>query len=310
MIDISVVMSLYNESENEVYDAINSILLQTYKNFEFIIIIDNPNNHKLIKVVEKYQKLDTRIKFYINEINLGLAKSLNEGIKKAKGKYIARMDGDDISFLDRLEKQYKYLENNKDIFLIGSMAEKINEKNKKIGSLRHPINYEKIKKTIKYKTCFIHPSIFFRKKIFDEIEGYRNFPCAQDYDFTIRIVDLGYKVENLNEKLIKYRISESSITGKKRLFQILLTEYIQKLSIERKREKGKDSFNELEIKKIEEIYKENNVEFLKINNIVLKYKEKKILFLLQIPWIYIKSKFYRKEINNRIKIFFSTFGRQ
>lgn len=239
MIDISVVMSLYNESENEVCDAINSILLQTYKNFEFIIIIDNPNNHKLIKVVEKYQRLDTRIKFYINEINLGLAKSLNEGIKKAKGKYIARMDGDDISFLDRLEKQYKYLENNKDIFLIGSMAEKINEKNKKIGSLRHPINYEKIKKTIKYKTCFIHPSIFFRKKFFDEIEGYRNFPCAQDYDFTIRIVDLGYKVENLNEKLIKYRISESSITGKKKTFSNTFNRIYSKIINRKKKGKRK-----------------------------------------------------------------------
>ncbi len=102
-------MSTYNETVEELKKAIDSILTQTFKNFEFIIILDNPQNYEHKKVINEYLSKDKRIIFLINESNIGLAASLNEGIENAKGDYIARMDADDISMPNRLEKEYNYL---------------------------------------------------------------------------------------------------------------------------------------------------------------------------------------------------------
>lgn len=232
---ISVVMSIYNENIDEIKASIDSILNQTYENIEFIIILDNPTRLDINVLLTEYQKIDTRIKVIYNQKNEGLALSLNKGLEIATGEYIARMDSDDISLQDRLKIQLEFLEENKNIDLIGSDVIKINEKGQKIGELKSEYKYEKILKVIKYRNCFTHPSIFFRKNILKKINGYRNFPCAQDYDFLYRIIDNGYKVENLNKKLLKYKVRSKSISVEKRLFQLLIADYIQKLAFERKK---------------------------------------------------------------------------
>lgn len=304
---ISVVMSIYNENIDEIKASIDSILNQTYENIEFIIILDNPTRLDIKTLLAEYQKIDSRIKVIYNQKNEGLALSLNKGLEIATGEYIARMDSDDISLQDRLKIQLEFLEENKNIDLIGSDVIKINEKGQKIGELKSEYRYEKILKVIKYRNCFTHPSIFFRKNILKKIKGYRNFPCAQDYDFLYRIVDNGYKVENLNKKLLKYKVRSKSISVEKRLFQLLIADYIQKLAFERKENNGQDSFSEREIKNIEKIFKEENIKFQKVNELVLKNKENKIKLLFILPRVYFSSKYYRKEIHNRIKIFLSTF---
>lgn len=304
---ISVVMSIYNENIDEIKASIDSILNQTYENIEFIIILDNPTRLDIKTLLAEYQKIDSRIKVIYNQKNEGLALSLNKGLEIATGEYIARMDSDDISLQDRLKIQLEFLEENKNIDLIGSDVIKINEKGQKIGELKSEYRYEKILKVIKYRNCFTHPSIFFRKNILKKIKGYRNFPCAQDYDFLYRIVDNGYRVENLNKKLLKYRVRSKSISVEKRLFQLLIADYIQKLAFERKENNGQDSFSEREIKNIEKIFKEENIKFQKVNELVLKNKENKVKLLFILPRVYFISKYYRKEIHNRIKIFLSTF---
>ena len=133
---VSIIMSVYNEIETEVELSINSILNQTYLNLEIIIVIDNPNNEALIKKIKKYSEKDNRIKCIYNDKNIGLANSLNKGLKISTGDYIARMDADDISYPLRIEKQVEYLEKNKDIFLLGCQAEKIDDKNIKIGNIK------------------------------------------------------------------------------------------------------------------------------------------------------------------------------
>lgn len=304
---ISVIMSIYNESINEIIASIDSILNQTYKNIEFIIILDNPKRLDVKSLLIKYKKNDHRIKIIYNSKNEGLALSLNKGLEVATGEYIARMDSDDISLKDRLKIQIDFLEKNKNIALVGSNAIKIDENNIKIGELKGEYKYEKILKVIKYRNCFIHPSIIFRKNILSKIKGYRNFPCAQDYDFIYRIIDAGYKVENLEKKLLKYRVRIKSISVEKRLFQLLISEYIQKLALERKKNNGQDSYSEKKIKNIEEVYKIENLKFQRINRLVLKNKHSKIKIIFILPIIYFGSKYYRKEIHNRIKIILSNF---
>lgn len=304
---ISVVMSIYNENIDEIKASIDSILNQTYKNIEFIIILDNSTRLDIKILLTEYQKIDTRIKVIYNQKNEGLALSLNKGLEIATGEYIARMDSDDISLKDRLKIQIEFLEKNKDIDLIGTGVIKIDENGKRIGEYQSEPKYEKLLKIIKYRNCFSHPTLFFKKDILNKIKGYRNFPCAQDYDFMYRVIENGYKVLNLQEKLLKYRVREKSISVEKRLFQLLIAEYIQRLAFERKKNGGQDSFSEKEIKNIEKVFKQENIKFQKVNELVLKNKDNKIKLLFILPRVYFSSKYYRKEIHNRIKIFLSTF---
>ena len=125
MINMSVIMSCYNERKPDIIKSINSILEQTYKLFEFIIIVDNPKNNEIIETIKKFK--DKRIKVIINEKNIGLAESLNKGISIAKGKYIARMDADDISLPNRFKIQFDYLESHPDIDVVGSNRITIDE---------------------------------------------------------------------------------------------------------------------------------------------------------------------------------------
>ena len=109
---ISVIMSTYKEIINHLDKAIDSILNQTIQEIEFIIIVDDPTNNTLIDYIQKKAREDSRIHYFVNDKNLGLAKSLNKAIQLSSGEYIARMDADDISYLDRLESELKLLKEN------------------------------------------------------------------------------------------------------------------------------------------------------------------------------------------------------
>ncbi len=113
---ISVIMSTYNEENMLIRQAVESILNQTYSEFEFIIVLDNPKNIEIANLIQEYASRDKRIVILKNEKNLGLVKSLNKALEISKGEYIMRMDADDISEKDRIEKEYKFLkENNLDL---------------------------------------------------------------------------------------------------------------------------------------------------------------------------------------------------
>ena len=156
-IDVSVILSAYNEEERWFREAVESIINQSYENFEFILILDNPNNTLLEEIINEYCNKDNRIVYIKNEKNLGLVKSLNKGLEYAKGKYIARMDADDIANVDRLKKQYEFMEANKDIDLIGTSVDFIDENNCIIQKNTFVVkNSDKIKDYLK---CFL-PSSF------------------------------------------------------------------------------------------------------------------------------------------------------
>ena len=203
-------MATYNEPEKYLRESIESILNQTFKYFEFIIILDNPDNKKAEKIIKEYQQKDKRIVFIKNEKNLGLAGSLNKGIEIAKGKYIARMDADDISLPERLEKQLEYMENNKDVDLLFSRVYFIDENDSILKEFK-PVK-EKVRNLKKYffkEHLLVHPTLIARsevlKKKYDE-----NQKKSQDFELWIRLMTKNYKFDIIEEFLLKYRVPKEN----------------------------------------------------------------------------------------------------
>lgn len=223
---ISVIMSTYKEDERLLRESIESILNQTYRDFEYIIILDYPDNDIHKSVIEEYAFKDNRIHFYINEKNMGLTDSLNRGLSLCHGEYIARMDADDISLPNRLERQMKYLEKNH-YDLIGGITEMINENGSLLYSIKSvPTDPKKINKALRYSQCIAHPTWLGRKEVFEKNAGYRHMPLCEDYDFTLRAVLNGFVVSNLNEAVLKYRMTSNSISRSNLFEQYLYMSYI------------------------------------------------------------------------------------
>lgn len=200
-------MPAYN-CEDTIVEAIESIINQTYDDFEFIIINDGSTDKTLEKI---NQFCDRRIKIINNEHNLGIIKTLNIGLNIALGKYIARMDSDDISMPNRLEKQIEYLENHKDIILLGT-GRLIFGEGIKSNQQSYPESDEDIRAYAFLANPFIHPALMFRRTVIDSGIVYKEaYKYIEDYKFILDVMSLG-KVHNLPEILIKYRLSLQQIS--------------------------------------------------------------------------------------------------
>ena len=294
---ISIIMSTYKEEENLLRESIESILNQTYKDFEFIIILDFPENNLHKKIIEEYSKIDNRIRFFVNEKNLGLTGSLNRGLSLAKGEYIARMDADDISLPYRLERQLEYIKKNQ-YDLIGGITQMIDEDGNSIYSIQKvPTDFNKIKKALRYGQCIAHPTWLGRKEVFDYLNGYRNIPFCEDFDFTLRVVLNGFKISNLNETVLKYRMTKNSISRNNLYDQYLYMKYITNeysngniASVENAKEYVKNHLN----KKNAEKYLEANVIF---NRMLQEMTDKKIIgFTIDGFKLLFTSKYYLDKI--------------
>lgn len=244
---VSVIMSTYNETEMELRAAIDSILNQSYEKVEFIIVSDNPDNEIIKSVLGEYSKVDKRIKLVFNEKNMGLAVSLNRGIEQATGKYIARMDADDISFKDRIEKEIIYLEDNK-YDMVTTNRILIDENGTQLTKKTILPSSEMINKILPITNIIIHPSILIKTDVLRHLNGYRNFRASQDYDLWLRMISQGYKIGVLDEPLIYYRIRMNGISKKNAYKQYLISKYEKKLYHERIK-KGRDSFSEESLEK-------------------------------------------------------------
>lgn len=204
---ISVIMAVYN-AEKYLKECVESILNQSYTNFEFIIINDCSTDRSL-EILEEYSKKDPRIFLINNEENLGLTKNLNRGLNKAKGKYIARMDADDISELNRFEEQVKFLEENSKIDIVGTFSRDINEKGEVKGDRRNPITHKEILKVLPKVNPVAHPTVMMRKIALEKIGGYNEtFKKCQDYELWFRAASQGLKLYNIPKYLFKYRMND------------------------------------------------------------------------------------------------------
>jgi len=198
---VSVLMSVYNEEE-KVGNSIESILNQTYKNFEFLIL-DDCSTDLTYQILKDYENKDKRIKIYQNTENLGLTRSLNILAKKSKGDILARQDADDLSLENRFSEQLKFL----DKFDAVVSRARIQGKNNKIPGYSFYIPFKIIRK---FKNPYIHGTLIINKKIFDSIGGYdENFKYSQDFKLFIDIISHGYKIKNLNQVLYLLNIKDN-----------------------------------------------------------------------------------------------------
>lgn len=203
-------MPVYN-AERFVKKAIESILNQTYADFEFIIINDGSTDESE-EVIKNFT--DQRIHL-ISQGNQGIVSALNTGLKIAQGTYIARMDADDISEPTRLEKQVLFMQTNPEIALCGTWAWTIDEHDTITGNYTYPpTNHTAIRKAIIRHSPFIHPSVMFTQKAIKVVGSYSlKYKHAEDYELWTRVV-AKFKTANIPEYLLKYRIAEGSITQK------------------------------------------------------------------------------------------------
>jgi glycosyltransferase involved in cell wall biosynthesis len=196
---VSILMAVYN-GEKYLREAIESMLNQTYTNFEFLIINDGSTD-TTEEIIMSYQ--DERIRHIKNEQNLKLIASLNKGLDLAIGKYIARMDADDISMPERLKKQVEYLEKNPQIGVLGSWVEIIGKEEPMI--IQHKTNFNDIRVELLFHNYLCHPSVMLNNLILKKHNlNYPNFLHAEDYGLWIQVAKYG-KIEILPEFLLKYR---------------------------------------------------------------------------------------------------------
>lgn len=206
---VSVILPAYN-SEGTLGEAIQSIINQTYNNWELIIINDgSTDGTDTVSLSFK----DKRIKYFVNEGNKGLIYTLNRGLSLASGKYLARMDADDICYPERFERQVNFMESHPDVIVCGTQIDYFGTKSTNYKKLKFPLDDKSLKEMLAVSTCFAHPSVMVRKSMFESSGVFYdiNFKNAEDYSFWIDLIPYG-KFANLNETLLHYRISDTQIS--------------------------------------------------------------------------------------------------
>lgn len=223
---ISIIMSVYNETEEELKKSIGSVLSQTYSNFEYIIVCDNPLNKNICSFLNGIN--DNRVRIIMNKRNMGLVWSLNYALKFVSGEYIARMDADDICINTRLYDELQYLISHK-CDIVGSYVDFIDENDLIISKeIKNPTEHMQIKKFLKQDPALVHPTWLAKKKVFTNLDGYRNIPYCEDYDFLIRAVRNGFILGNVDKVLLKYRIRAKGISKSNEVKQYVIHEYLAK----------------------------------------------------------------------------------
>ena len=220
MTAISVIMGVYNSNQGSMLEeSIQSILTQTFKDFEFIICDDGSTDGTWSKLME-LKSVDKRLKVIRNEKNQGLAATLNHCLQNVNAQYIARMDADDISLPNRFEKQFEFLNTHQDYAFVGSSVILFDEKGD-WGFRKNPEKPEK--KHLLFDSPFTHPSIMIRTDILKKVGGYRvgeETRRCEDYDLFMRLYAKGYKGYNLQEPVIKFRENKDAYSRRKYKFRI------------------------------------------------------------------------------------------
>ena len=209
-VKISVIMSVYN-GEEYLAEAIDSVLGQSFKDFE-LIVINDCSTDKTSEILKQYEALDNRVKVHTNEVNLRLPSSLNKAISLAEGKYIARMDADDICLPDRLEKQYAFMEAHPDVAL--SSCRFMTLKNGVIssGGCGGKTDNESVKAMLLVTNPILHPGIIAKAEVIRELGYDKSFTCTEDMELWSRFVMANHKIEIQSEYLMIYRLHDKQIT--------------------------------------------------------------------------------------------------
>ncbi|MDD5327110.1 MAG: glycosyltransferase [Phycisphaerae bacterium] len=236
---VSVVMSVYN-GQKYLRESVDSILNQTCKSFEFIIINDGSKDNSLDILLE-YQTKDNRL-LIVNQNNIGLTRSLNRGVKLAASEYIARQDADDISLPNRFEKQLGFLKNHPEVAVIGCLGDVFSVDGILRTTKDPKYSRDGIKRHLASKNLFMHGSAMMRKSCLAKVDFYREFfRHSQDYDLWLRLSQY-FDIDILPEHLYQYRVTPDAISVSRWSVQKQYADIARKLHAEQLAA-GKDSYD-------------------------------------------------------------------
>ena len=205
---VSVVMGVFNGGDF-LAQAVESILCQSFKDFEFIIV-DDGSNDASASTLDAFQGRDARIRV-VHQQNSGLIHALNRGCALARGRYIGRMDADDVALPGRLASQVALLESRPSVVLVGGAVDYIDAKGNKLLTSRNPLTDKEIKRALLDSSVFWHPTVLFSREAFASLGGYRNIPDAEDYDLWLRMAECG-ELANLPQVLLRYRLHSQQVS--------------------------------------------------------------------------------------------------
>jgi len=218
---VTVLMSVYN-GEDFLAKAIESILGQTFKDFEFLIINDGSRD-KSSEIAGKFAQADRRIRL-IEQDNKGLVAALNRGLEEARGTLIARIDADDIAYPNRLEKQVAHMGENPEVIASGSAITLIDTQGQIIRQIKYPVSTEAVRKQMIDGSKLAHPAVMMRRAVVLKVGAYREV-CrpADDYDLWLRLLEVG-EIDNLKEPLLYYRQHDNKMSNTESFSMRLATE--------------------------------------------------------------------------------------
>lgn len=222
---VSVLMPAYN-AERCIAAAIESILKQTFSDFEFIII-DDGSTDRTLSIIQGYSQKDSRVIVLKNEKNLGICSALNRGLENARGIYLARMDADDWSYPERLKLQLDFLQDHPEVVIVGGTIEVCDQDLRVLNRRSYPLTDEEIRKKILQLNPFAHPATFYRLETAKKVGGYNpHLALVEDYDFYFRAGKLG-EFRNLSQILLKLRTYQASISSQYISSQARLNLYVR-----------------------------------------------------------------------------------
>lgn len=224
---VSVIMSTYKESLEWIELSLNSILNQTHSNIEFIIVVDDPSRDDLIALLKRHASEDKRIQVLVNERNRGLVYSLNRALKAVSSKYVLRMDADDISENDRIQRQLDYMEKYQ-LDLVGCQVVFIGEDGKVMFDTSTSVhsNPKYVNKVLSFQNCIYHPTWLVKTELYNKLGGYRSINYCEDLDFLLRAKNIGARMSNLRVPLVNYRYNTNGISRTNKAKQRCITKYL------------------------------------------------------------------------------------
>lgn len=205
---ISVVLPVHGGEPSYLYDAVRSILGQSLKDLE-LLVVEDPSDRPALAILRKFA--DERVRHILNPRPSGLAASLNLGLREARAPLIARMDADDVSEPERFELQVRSLRDDPHLGLIGARISVIDERGVRIGQRRYPLEHRAILRALHRYNCFSHPTVMFRRELVVSRGGYTEGTAHEDYDLWCRLAKAGVRMANRPEELVRYRFHSGAL---------------------------------------------------------------------------------------------------
>lgn len=316
---VSVLLPVYNGG-NYLCESIESILNQTYRKFEFIIINDGSTDDSL-EIIERYKLKDSRI-IVISRENRGLIATLNEGIKKSEGRYIIRMDQDDISLPTRFEEQIKFMEENLDIGVCGSWVNVFGE-NRKSTIWKLPVSHDELKVRLLFSVPVAHPSVIIRKETIDtyKLKYKEEYKHTEDYKFWLDCSQYT-RFANLPKVLLKYRYLDTSVSRiadssqndtRYNTIKSIFTQALDKLNIKNTEEENKLHFtiglNERIAKEDIDLKVLNNYfnKIIEVNKKVKYFNEKYLMKFLSRKFLVVVYHQFKRRNYLTLTLFFNKY---